>query len=88
MSLTELTRWYAYMNAVKFAAAQEKRLLSQKKKLKNFDLPWIKTVEYIDDVAGDLALSLKEKGGIPYKYSLDLSDEDATNTNEIEYNYE
>lgn len=88
MNTDELCRWFAFANAVKFTYLHDVQMFKRRKtkKVKQSDLPWLKTTEYIDEVSGDFEKCLKEKGGIPLKYSLNLAEDDAKVASEIEYN--
>lgn len=82
MSAIELANWYAFCNAIKFIA------IYSKKKHINPDLIELDSREmsrYVDKVSGDILTNLKERKGIPMKYSLDMHQEDAQNMEEVAY---
>ena len=81
MSLTEMCRWFAFMNMVKFST-----LYARKNNIPtDFDMPWTAQTKYIDEVAGDLEHYVKEKKGVPFKYSLNLAHDDAIITTELDH---
>ena len=77
----EFCRWFAFMNMLKFS--------SHYARLKNlprdFDMPWKAQLNYIDDVSGDLLQQIREKKGVPHKYSLNSAHDDAIVFHDLEY---
>jgi hypothetical protein len=82
MSRKEFSRWFAFMNMVKFVNVGES--LSGIKK-KEEDIPHMQMVKYVDTVSGDLERCLKEYNGVPYKYSLDTRDAESKVIGEISF---
>lgn len=82
MSRKEFSRWFAFMNMVKFVNLGE---TITKIKKKEEDIPHMQMVKYVDTVAGDLERCLKDYNGVPYKYSLDARDTDSKVISEINF---
>jgi len=82
MSLTEVSRWFAFCNFVKFSS-----MMCKKKGIKFSDMNWnyLDVLRYIDDTSGDIKTMVRDHGGIPRKYSLSIDDDESTNTEEIHY---
>lgn len=82
MSSTELSRWFAFCNFVKFTS-----LMCKKKGMKFSEMNWnyLDVLRYIDDTSGDIKTMVKHHGGIPRKYSLKLDDDESNNIEEIKY---
>lgn len=82
MSSTELSRWFAFCNFIKFTS-----LFCKKKGIKFSEMNWnyLDVLSYIDDTSGDIKTMLKKEGAIPLKYSLQIEDEEANDIGEINY---
>lgn len=84
MSLEEMSRWYALLNALKFIN-HTSELTGIQVKEKDIDYREIST--YIDSVGGDIETHIREIRGIPFKYSLTTEDEESLNLNDLKYEY-
>ena len=83
MTRKELCNWFAFCNALKFINLKEKET---GEKIESINIDTRALTYYTHEVSGDIQTSLREKGGIPMKYSLDASIEEAKITDEIMYN--
>lgn len=82
MSTKELCNWFAFCNALKFINLKEKETGS---KISSQDIDTRAVTTYISEISGDISINLREKGGIPMKYSLDPTIEEAKDLEEIYY---
>lgn len=82
MSLEELTNWYSFMNAIKFVS-----IFCKKKGIDpdTIELDSREISKYIQTTSGDILTNLKERYGVPLKYSLDASCEEARSIEELQY---
>jgi hypothetical protein len=84
MTLEEEAKWLALCNGLKFInnMSQLTGIEVDEKDISHGEL-----LTYINNVSGDIRTCIKEKGGIPYKYSLTGSMEEAKNTEELTYEF-
>jgi len=83
MDNIELTKWFALMNALKYVNLGED-IYDQKIDAINAHEGICK---YVESVSGDMLTYLREWGGVPYKYSLDSSDEESKQIDELDLAY-
>lgn len=81
MNKTELCRWFAMMNMMKFINLGEK--LCGVETIEE-SIPHNCLLKYVNEVSGDLEIYLKEFGGIPFKYSLDITHADSEIVEELD----
>ncbi len=82
MTNTEISNWYAFANALKFINLKSRQT---KREIKELEIDARDLQRYVDEVSGDVKTNLENFGGIPFKYSLEMDNEDAQNMNEIAY---
>lgn len=82
MNNTELSNWFAFANALKFINLKSRQ---RRREVKELEIDARDLQRYVDEVSGDVQTNLEKFGGVPHKYSLDSSNEDAQNMNEIAY---
>jgi hypothetical protein len=82
MSLEELTNWFSFLNAIKFIS-----VFCKKKGIDpdTIELDSREIAKYIQTTSGDILTNLQERFGVPLKYSLDPSCEEAKSIEEIQY---
>lgn len=82
MSLPEIANWFSLCNGIKFINNHSN---AHDIPVDENDLDGRSILNYINSVSGDIQTSLKEKGGIPFKYSLDPNHEESKNVEELYY---
>lgn len=82
MSEIELTKWFAFLNAMKFINVGEE---IYKTDVPEHDIPYKSICNYVQTVSGDIKECLRTNNGIPMKYSLCGQNEEARNIEEITY---
>lgn len=82
MSDVELTKWFAFCNAMKFINIGEDMY---KTDVPEHDIPYKSICNYVQTVSGDIRECLKINKGIPMKYSLCGTTDEARNVEEISY---
>lgn len=84
MTLDEEAKWMALCNALKFinTTSQTTGIKIDEKDISHGEL-----LTYINNVSGDIRTCLEHKGGIPYKYSLSSSSEEARISDELSYEF-
>jgi hypothetical protein len=81
MNRTELCRWFALMNMMKFINLGENLCRVE---TDEDSIPHNCLLKYVNEVSGDLEIYLKEFGGVPFKYSLDTTHADSQNIEELQ----
>lgn len=84
MSLQEVSNWMALCNALKFI---NNTCELTGKEVDEKDLDYREMLNYIGSVSGDISTCLKEKNGIPFKYSLNIDLEESSQINEVNYDF-
>jgi hypothetical protein len=82
MDNAELSRWFGFLNFIKFTD------LFCRRTGRKFDAnKWniMDVLRYVDETSGDIEHMLTNHGGIPRKYSLSTEDEEGSNLEEIAY---
>lgn len=79
MDFTEMCNWFSLINGLKFI---NNHANDNDIPVSEDDLDQRALMNYISSVSGDLQ-SFKNKGGIPFKYSLDPTHEESKNIEEI-----
>lgn len=75
-------KYFAFLNAIKFInIGSRKRGINPD----SLELDSRMMKNYINAVEGDILSCLKQKGGIPMKYSLDCNHEEAQDFGELQY---
>lgn len=78
----ELSNWFAFCNAIKFI-----NVFCKKKGINadSIELDSRELSKYIETTAGDILTNLREHGGVPLKYSLDMQSEECRDISEVQY---
>lgn len=78
----ELSNWFAFCNALKFFT-----VFCKKKGINpdSIELDSREVSKYVEVTAGDILTNLREHGGIPLKYSLDMQSEESKDITEVQY---
>jgi hypothetical protein len=84
MSMTAVTNWFAFLNALKFINIKEK---TTGVKIKEKEIDARSIISYIKSVGGDLYMNLKHRNGIPFKYSLATNHDGSRDIAEINYDF-
>lgn len=82
MSAQELSNWFAFCNAIKFITVFCKR---KNINPDSIELDSRELSKYVEITSGDIYTSLKEKSGIPIKYSLEMDSEECRSVDEVQY---
>lgn len=82
MSEIELTKWIAFLNALKFVNIGED---IYKTDVPEHDIPYKSICNYVQTVSGDIRECFRTNKGIPMKYSLCCENDEARNIEEIAY---
>ena len=82
MTTKEFTRWYAFMNGLKFINIGEEM---SNKRDHDDNKSYNALMRYIDLISGDINSYIKHWNGVPYKYSLDMSDIEARQIEDIKF---
>lgn len=84
MELDEFSKWMALCNALKFInhTSQVSGIQVDEKDIAHGEL-----INYINSVSGDIQTCLREKGGVPFKYSLISSQEEAVIADDLTYDF-
>ena len=80
----EFCNWLALCNALKFI---NNTSILTGKFVDEKDIDYREMINYISAVSGDIATCLKEKGGVPFKYSLDTSLKESLETEDLTYEF-
>jgi len=83
-SLEEMSKWMALCNGLKFinnTSATTGIEIDEK------DISHNELLTYINDVSGDIRTCIKEKGGVPFKYSLSNNSDESKNTEDLTYDF-
>lgn len=82
MTSIELANWFALCNALKFINhhSNQKDIEIAEKDINNGPI-----ISYISSISGDIQASLKLKGGVPLKYSLDPIHEESKMMEEVSF---
>jgi hypothetical protein len=84
MSEEEFCNWLALCNALKFINNTSEltgKFIDEK------DIDYREMINYINTVSGDIATCLREKSGVPFKYSLDTSSTESLETEDLSYEF-
>lgn len=84
MSDQEFCNWVALCNALKFINNTSEltgRHVDEK------DIDYREMINYISTVSGDIATCLKEKHGVPFKYSLDTRLKESLEIEDLNYEF-
>jgi hypothetical protein len=84
MNEQEFCNWLALCNALKFinnTSVLTGKFVDEK------DIHYREMINYINAVSGDIATCLREKGGVPFKYSLDISLKESLETEDLTYEF-
>lgn len=84
MSEEEFCKWIALCNALKFinnTSDLTGKTIDEK------DIDYREMNNYISTVSGDIGTCLKERGGVPFKYSLDISSKESLDIEELNYEF-
>lgn len=77
-------KWVALCNALKFIN-NTSQLTG--KHVDEKDIDYREMVNYISTVSGDIATCLKEKNGVPFKYSLDINTKESLEIEDLSYEF-
>ena len=84
MSQQEFCNWLALCNALKFINNTSNLTgINVDEK----DIDYREMINYINAVSGDISTLLKEKNGVPFKYSLDTSLKESLDTEDLTYEF-
>lgn len=84
MSEQEFCNWLALCNALKFINNTSEltgKVVDEK------DIDYREMINYISTVSGDIATCLREKSGVPFKYSLDTSLKESLEIEDLTYEF-
>ena len=84
MSEQEFCNWLALCNALKFINNTSQltgKFIDEK------DIDYREMINYINTVSGDIATCLREKAGVPFKYSLDTSTKESLDIEDLNYEF-
>jgi hypothetical protein len=84
MSKEEFCNWLALCNALKFINNTSQltgKFIDEK------DIDYREMINYINTVSGDIATCLREKAGVPFKYSLDTSTKESLDIEDLNYEF-
>ncbi len=84
MPLQELSNWLALCNALKFINDKSRKCgvyVDEK------DINYRELNNYIVSTSGDIATCLRETGGVPFKFSLSLENEESLDTNDLTFEF-
>jgi hypothetical protein len=84
MSEQEFCNWLALCNALKFINNTSEisgKIVDEK------DIDYREMINYINTVSGDISTCLKEKQGVPFKYSLDTSLKESLEIEDLSYEF-
>ena len=84
MSEQEFCNWLALCNALKFINNTSEltgKVVDEK------DIDYREMINYISTVSGDIATCLREKSGVPFKYSLDTSTKESLEIEDLNYEF-
>ena len=84
MSDQEFCNWLALCNALKFINNTSE---ISGKHVDEKDIDYREMINYISTVSGDIATCLKEKQGVPFKYSLDTSLKESLEIEDLSYEF-
>jgi hypothetical protein len=84
MSEQEFCNWLALCNALKFINSTSEltgKIIDEK------DIDYREMINYISTVSGDISTCLKEKHGVPFKYSLDTRLKESLEIEDLNYEF-
>jgi ethanolamine utilization protein EutA (predicted chaperonin) len=84
MSEQEFCNWLALCNALKFINSTSEltgKIIDEK------DIDYREMINYISTVSGDISTCLKEKQGVPFKYSLDTRLKESLEIEDLNYEF-
>lgn len=84
MPIKERCNWIALCNALKFINHTSS---TTGKKVDEKDIDYREMINYIESVSGDIETCLREKGGVPFKYSLVTNSEDSKEIEDLTYSF-
>jgi hypothetical protein len=84
MSEQEFCNWIALCNALKFIN-NTSEISGKHVNEKDFD--YKEMINYINTVSGDISTCLKEKQGVPFKYSLDTRLKESLEIEDLTYEF-
>ena len=84
MSEQEFCNWLALCNALKFINNTSE---ISGKHIDEKDIDYREMINYISTVSGDISTCLKEKQGVPFKYSLDTSLKESLEIEDLSYEF-
>lgn len=84
MPMRECCNWIALCNALKFI--NHTSTLTGKR-IDEKDIDYREMINYIESVSGDIETCFREKGGVPFKYSLNMYLEDSKEITDLSYDF-